>query len=365
MKLNGPVTNRQVDTGFTANYPVCWNGVYEKVNPSLTTPCTAMTPSTNPVYVITALAVTKTGARKMVHGEVALNPAQPFPYGLFATCQSDACKANPCSALDMEGNMTTDSYSSANGGTYQSTNSKTGGDVGSNGNIYIQGAVKIGGSVSSSLYSGIGGCPGHALTQTGNGGGLVGLAGNTVNSTPIPVVSIPTPTIANVTGPAKDTPSTLSPGNYGDLNIKNGTTALSGGTYNVTSLIIGANGHLSVPAGAAVIINIVGTGTYAANPLQMSSNSYIENNTQVASNLQINYAGSGILSLYGGSLAYMTIDAPNAEVDMNGGPALYGSIVANMIHDQGGVSFHYDKNTASPVPASTYYSLISFRDLYY
>jgi PilX N-terminal len=361
IKLNNSLPNRSVNSSMGASNPVCWNGVYEQVlDTTKYASCSTASPSMNPVYLITSLAVTKGGARKMVQGEVGLSPAQPFPYGLFATCQSAACKKNPCSAIDLEGNMSTDSYDSSKG-SYTSTKSDTGGDVGANGNVYTQGSVSIGGSVSSSLYSGKGSCPGSALTQTGNGGSVSG----TIDSTPIATVTIPTPTIPNVTGPAVSNQSTLSPGNYGDVTIKNTTTKLSGGTYNVTSLVIASNGKLEVPSNAAVIINIVGTGTNAANPLQMGSNSQILNDSQVASNLQINYAGSGVLSLQGGSTAYMTIDAPNGEVDMNGGPALYGSIVADTIHDQGAVSFHYDLNTKNPNSGATYYSLISFRELYY
>src|SRR5260370_40611761 len=53
--------------------------------------------STNPVYVITSLAVSGSSTRKMVQAEVALDPAQPFPYGLYATgtsCLHPALRLN-------------------------------------------------------------------------------------------------------------------------------------------------------------------------------------------------------------------------------------------------------------------------------
>jgi hypothetical protein len=133
----------------------------------------------------------------------------------------------------------------------------------------------------------------------------------------------------------------------------------------VTSLTIAANGVLEVPTNAAATINIVGTGSNASNPLSMGANSNIKNDAQVASNLQINYAGTGTLTFTGGSNAYMTVNAPNGTVNMGGGSDLYGSIVANTIIDHGNVSFHYDVNTKNPISGSTYYSLISFRELYY
>jgi hypothetical protein len=46
------------------------------------------------------------------------------------------------------GGSTTDSYTSANGGTYASTHVAYGGDIGSNGNVLMNGnSTQIGGSI--------------------------------------------------------------------------------------------------------------------------------------------------------------------------------------------------------------------------
>src|SRR5438874_104947 len=64
---------------------VCWNGASEVVRPTAIASCAAMSPTANPVYLLTSLAVTPSGARRMVQQEMAQTPLPSFPYGLFAT----------------------------------------------------------------------------------------------------------------------------------------------------------------------------------------------------------------------------------------------------------------------------------------
>jgi len=80
-----------------------------------------------------------------VQAEVALSPAQPFPYGLFAT-------GTACPALNFHGggnsDPATDSFTTANNGTYATTQSDTLGDVGANGGVLLSGHSEIGGAVA-------------------------------------------------------------------------------------------------------------------------------------------------------------------------------------------------------------------------
>lgn len=368
LKVNGSVPGATVNSGpsYGPSNVVCWNGVYEVVLPTggaqTATNCTLMTPSANPVYMITALAVTKSGARKMVQAEVALNPAQPFPYGLFAT-------GTGCGAVTLSGGggggggvnptPTTDSYTSANGGTYLTTATSTGGDVGANGNISLGGGTWIGGAVGSPITPSIvGNCPAAPLSINGGSGGIIPDPANLIQ--PISAVSIPTPVIANLTGPDEKNKSTLSPGNYGNISLTSTDLTLASGTYNINSISI--SGQATLRISGAVTLNVVGNNVNVPVDLEGGS---VTNNTKIASNLQINYAGTSTLKIAGGAATYLTVDAPNADVQLTGNSDIYGAVVGNTISVSGGGRFHYDRNTKSPVPSNSYYSMISFRELYY
>src|SRR5262249_17943995 len=84
LKLNGSLQNYPVNSTLPDTTPVCWNGAHEVLlvgKPS----CDKMDPPATQVYLLTSLAVSPTGARKMVQADVALNPSSAFPYGLFGT----------------------------------------------------------------------------------------------------------------------------------------------------------------------------------------------------------------------------------------------------------------------------------------
>ncbi|MBZ5530349.1 MAG: hypothetical protein LAO20_02860 [Acidobacteriia bacterium] len=71
--------NRTVDGTASSGLQVCWDGTKEVAIPVGQT-CTGQTPSANPVWLLTSLAVTpkfgqNSGARRMVQMEVALTPA--------------------------------------------------------------------------------------------------------------------------------------------------------------------------------------------------------------------------------------------------------------------------------------------------
>src|ERR1700751_6361921 len=121
--------------------------------------------------MINALAVSSTGAtRKMVQAEVALPPAQPFPYGMFAT-------GTNCPALTFSGggnsNPATDSYNSKNGAYGGNNQFNTGGSVGAIGGVSLNGHAQIGGNVGVQSLPGAGAqfpCPGGDYTTVGTAG---------------------------------------------------------------------------------------------------------------------------------------------------------------------------------------------------
>ena len=109
------------------------------------------------VYLVAALGVGSRSARKMVQAEVALSPTPPFIYGLYST-------STACPAITFTGNSpSTDSYTTAGGGTYATTQTNTGGDVGAAGGVSV-GNGNIGGIVG--VLSSTKGCCATPLSIT-------------------------------------------------------------------------------------------------------------------------------------------------------------------------------------------------------
>ncbi len=384
-------TAYSVNSSKTASTPVCWNGGSEVllstpagVSPAYTSceqyqTCGASNPVVmTPVFTITALSVTSNGSRQMVQMEAALNPPSisvspcgiSDPYGFFA--YGNGCASPP---FLLAGNASVDGFNSANGPYNSSTNhSNTTGSIGSNGAVSLGGSsTSVGGKVyvpNIGSPPGPGSCP-VDFSVSGNPtyGGLV--ASTVLNP---PTVSIPansSTTDLNVSGN-----QTIAPGTYRNVNVSgNGVqlTLTAPGTYNFNSLTVATHAILTIsPANKAVTINIAGNGT--TTPISMGSHATIVNTSGVSDNIQINYAGTGSLSMQGGPSAYAVVNAPNASVVMGGGSDWYGTIMANSIDDHGGISLHFDTadTTLSGATAATAtanatgsYNTLAFRSVPY
>lgn len=74
--VNGPGVTCSVGASTSTQQAtaVCWDGNNEFLAPSPGTDCTATTNPTKPVYLLTSLAITPNGSRRMVQMEVADNP---------------------------------------------------------------------------------------------------------------------------------------------------------------------------------------------------------------------------------------------------------------------------------------------------
>lgn len=81
--------------GLTNGNQICWNGAYE------TTTCNS---SNYPVYVITALAVTPSGSRRMVEYEVASNALPPIPGAMVFDGSNPIFGAPNSAAFNVNGN---------------------------------------------------------------------------------------------------------------------------------------------------------------------------------------------------------------------------------------------------------------------
>ena len=372
-KLNGTVqgpgltatdTHYNVNTAVgTSSTLVCWDGIKELV---LTVAnCNAMsnanaTYMTN-VYVLTSLGVSPAGARRMVQAEVALNPTAPFIYGLFA-------QSNACPAITFSGNNpSTDSYTTAGGGTYATTHGNTGGDVGSDGGVSV-GNGNIGGIVGVLPGPpGIGTCA--SPVSVGANGSMIGTtacpSGNAGSCYLSQTYTFPTPPTPNPLPPNTAYAGGLNivPGTYGNISLAgNNHLIMAPGTYNINSLSMAGNASITVSPAGAVVLNIAGTGQ--ATVLAIAGNG-INNTGTIPNNFQINYGGTGAISIAGNGSSVAVIDAPKSPMTIVGNGAYFGSIVASSMSITGNAAFHFDRNSALAPPNNGYYSMISYRELSY
>ena len=385
-----------VNSGQTATTPACWNGGAEVLlsTPTGVTPaytscqqyqtCASTAPViTTPVLMVTALAITSNGSRQMVQAEAALNPPTVTvpacgindAYGFFAyggTCTTPG--------LIIGGNAFVDGFNSSLG-TYAATHSNALGDVGTNGGALEQGTSStIGGNVyvpavgTSNPPVPNQGCPGDDFSLTGNG-----TYGHLVQSSVLPVPTVSIPTNNSTTDVSS---GTITPGNYRNVSVgSHGSITLTApGTYNFDCLTAGSWGTINLSSSQAITINISGTGC-ATNPVSFGSHAAINNCTTTActtmgksSNIQINYNGTGSLSLNGGADMACIVNAPNAAVTINGGADFYGTIMASTIDDHGGTNLHFDAadttisgstaNTATATLTGSY-NILAFHSLPY
>ena len=379
----------------SATTPACWNGASEILlsTPAGVTPaytncedyqtCGIASPSVpTPVYLITALSVTSNGSRQMVQAEAALNPLTVTvpptcgitdAFGFFAYGEGFSC-SNP--ALIIGGNASVDGYNSANGPYSASNKQASLGNVGTNQGAIEQGtSTKVGGNVyvpidasGSPPVVGPGVCPDDfSISGNPTWGGLKTI------TTPLPKPTINTPPDSSV---ADVTSGPIVPGTYRNLSVgSHGAVTLNApGTYVFDCITLGSFGTVTTsPASKAVTIYLTGTGC-ATTPFTMNSHSELINTSGISANLQINYAGTGAITLEGGPSECAIINAPNAPVTLHGGSDFFGTIMANSIVDSGGVNLHFDvaDNVIGGAPAATAaatatgsYKTLAFRSVPY
>jgi hypothetical protein len=318
--------------------------------------------------MITALAVSSTGtARKMVQAEVGLPPAQPFPYGMFAT-------GTNCPAITFSGggnsDPATDSYNSKTG-AYGSTNNvfDTGGNVGANGGISLSGHSQIGGNIG--LQSLPGGpqvpCAGGDYVTSGSAG-LYNPNGNGPNpnvlqqlTAPVTFPTPPDPTpLPTSKSPQPTNPAV--PGTYGDISLSGKTTlVLAPGVYNVNSLSLSGQSSIKVNPAGAVVLNFPSS---VQNPISLSGQG-IASASQIPNDMQLNYGGTGTVTLSGQGTTYAVVDAPNSAMTVSGNGDFFGRVVGKTITYSGNGKFHFDTNTALGPKNNGGYQLISYREITY
>ncbi len=304
-------------------------------------------------------------------------------YAAFAT-------ADTCGAMYFHGNVTINSYDSS-AGTPATTTQSSGGDVGTNGNLEIQGSVDVQGNLYSPR-TGVGTCEDGAvvaLTETGHAdvsGSIIQLP--TVVSFPPPVFSTTPPTTSvTINGALLGTPATAC----SSLGLTLGTNcAVSGSTItvdghgsdvtmpsvvvaggftlkmvghspgqnvNINSLTGSGNfevdANLSGAGNEAVVLKVAGLnadGSEMPVALDLDTLSWKQNSTVSqakydASALQIVYGGHQTLNMNGGNAqSAAMIYAPNADFQLKGTQDFYGSILAHTVTNGGNASIHYDRS---------------------
>ncbi len=77
--------------------------------------------------------------------------------------------------------------------------------------------------------------------------------------------------------------------------------------------------------------------------------------------LQINYAGTGKISLKGGATSSAVVNAPNATISFNSaGGEWYGAVIGAYIKDAGGMTLSYDRHLQKKLYNVSNYMLDSF-----
>jgi hypothetical protein len=323
-----------------------------------------------------------------------------FQYAAFAT-------NNGCGALTFKGNTGTDSYNSLTlpsgtapttcpvGTTGPSCFKTDGGDVGTNGNMLIDGgAVDINGNLSTPR-TGVGACTAGNVTAlsgalTVNGGTPIQLP----KAVTLPTPSIPTPaaggalkvnnsakvnsictdlglapancnvnnsgavpviTLTNTTNTPMSLPEIDLSAHANIVLVASNLAGISNEyDFNAISLSGGSSIGVSTPApDAKVVVRVSGKdssgtvidpainfdgGTYAAPVGTCTICSQYD-----AALLQFVYGGTASIVMTGNSAASATIYAPNAPATLKGTADLYGAIVAQTINVAGDMNIHYDQ----------------------
>ena len=237
-----------------------------------------------------------------------------------------------------------DSFDSAKG-QYGAGNKGSAAILVSNGAVSIEGS-KVYGDVrstasgvtlkSSSLVTG----SVTAATTITNGGTIQGASTPNSPSTAVAAQAVapcsPFSPAASIGGKFTYNAST------GDLTVNgNRTATLAAGSYCFHNLTLSGGGRLT--ASGPVTIHL--TGQLGANGNSSAGVGGVPASLQVLSS----YAGGEGVVLSGTTNLYMTIYAPQAGVSLNGGPQLYGSVLAKTLSLTGNPSLHFDSQLAATI----------------
>lgn len=259
-------------------------------------------------------------------------------YGIYTT-------STGCNNIVFAGGLTTNSYTSANGGTYATTETASGGNILTNGSIDLAGSLTDNGNLTynsscSNNYAGSWTVGGTTSTSSSPASYIVPAWSGTSTSasqSSLGTCSGFSSGCTVVTG--SQAGIALAPGNYNAVTTTGSFYLhLSAGTYNLYSLTFAGTLDLVVDSGP-VILNFSPSG-----PGVTGAGSWLDNSSGPASNLQINYGGTGGITLAGASATYAVVNAPKASVTMAGVSDWYGQMIVSSVTAAGALNIHYDRN---------------------
>ena len=291
-------------------------------------------------------------------------------YGMFAAGAG-------CAAINMSNGVYTDAFNS-NVAPYSVQHNSTYGHIATEGNVTLSGGSTVGGTIyvpNTTVGTACqlsGGKVNQGISSTNGATCTPGRAcSRQLLTTAVPAApSVPAVTSSGKTTTVSTT-TVLDPSKFAnansansltitggasvtfpagvyyiyDLAISNGATVTLGqGSYYLNSINLsgGSTFNLALTAGQKGPVALYITGTNQTTPVNLS-NGTVANQTLVAANLAIFYAGTGGVALSGGTNAYFVVDAPNAAISLSNGAGIYGAIVGRTIVDTGGVALHFDQ----------------------
>lgn len=141
-----------------------------------------------------------------------------------------------------------------------------------------------------------------------------------------------------------DNPLELVPGSYDEVNIDAiGTNLADDGTYVIKRLNVTGNGSINLPSDCDNVT------IYVTETLSVEGEDAILNATRSAPNLKIYYTGTDPVNLAGGSQAYFTLVAEDADISLVGPGAnpteFFGALVGKTLQVEN-ANFHYDVATS-------------------
>jgi hypothetical protein len=223
----------------------------------------------------------------------------------------------------------TDSWDSALG-VYGGANVATNGDIYSNGTIsQLSGSTSINGDAQAGTTIVAGGCAKVHGTICAVGQPLVPLAAESCPSGFSPAVDIP--------GGAGIT-----------YNPATGVLSVSGGKTLTLDYSHTPYRFSNVTFSGSSILTFAGTvqheDIYVSGTLNLSGGT-IANPSGKAPNLSIWGCGADASNwtISGGSGAFFAVHAPNHQVTLSGGGAIYGGLVVRSLVNSGGSQIHYDE----------------------
>ncbi len=245
--------------------------------------------------------------------------------------------------VQLGGTVLIDSYDPALG-PYGGTNIGYNGAVGSNGYVTTNGDVLVKGDVA--FYDD----DNSNVSPSNVTGNIIQLQEQRVFP-PIPDFPVGT---SNLTKSTTGT-TTLSPGSYGNINIKKGTLLLSPGIYYFNSITDSASGSLAISGDTTIFVktacDLGGSGVLnpTGNPTQLT----------------IYYRGTSEMKVHGNPQAFLEVYAPNAPLTFVGTSDFWGSFIGKTATVQGTPEIHFDEGCLNDNLIQRQFRIISWsQDVY-